>query len=55
MTVDEVFLLCKKYLTDFKYILPGKMVSSNIKYQETTPLTKKSKNLLALLTLTPSI
>lgn len=28
MTGDEAFLFCKKYLSGFKYILPGKMLSS---------------------------
>ena len=35
MTGDEVFLLCKKNLSDFKYILPDKIVSSkNFKYKK---------------------
>ena len=52
MTGDEVFLLCKKkkYLSGFKYILPGKMVSSKnsniksgLKNQPTPTLDKEPK------------
>ena len=48
MSGDEVFLLCKKYLSGFKYIMPGKMLSSKnlniksgLKNQPTPTLDKE--------------
>ena len=56
MSGDEVFLLCKKYLSGFKYIMPGKMLSSKnsniksgLKNQPTPTLDKEPYLYLTLI------